>query len=46
MKDWKVRHLGFIVRDIEAATAYYIATGLATLGPGLSVASNAFPETD
>jgi methylmalonyl-CoA/ethylmalonyl-CoA epimerase len=37
MKDWQVRHLGFIVRDIEATTAYYLATGLATLGPSMTM---------
>ncbi len=32
MKDWKVRHIGFIVKDIEAATKYYLDAGLATRG--------------
>jgi hypothetical protein len=40
MKGWQVRHLGFIVRDIEAATAYYLATGLATLGPSYGTLHN------
>ena len=37
MQNWKVRHLGFIVRDIEASTKYFLSTGLMTLGPSMTL---------
>ena len=32
-KNWEVRHLGFIVKDLKAATQYYESLGIATIGP-------------
>ena len=31
-KDWKIRHLGFIVSDMDRAIEYYESLGIATVG--------------
>ena len=32
-KDWEIRHLGFIVNDMDKAIEYYKSLGIATVGP-------------
>ena len=32
-KDWEIRHLGFIVSDMDKAIEYYKSLGIATVGP-------------
>jgi len=32
-KDWEIRHLGFIVEDMDTAVRYYESLGIATIGP-------------
>jgi len=34
-EDWKIRHLGFIVGDIDKAVGYFKSLGIATMGPEL-----------
>ncbi len=34
-KDWEIRHLGFIVSDMDRAIEYYKSLGIATIGPEL-----------
>jgi len=37
-KDWEIRHLGFIVSDMDRAIEYYKSLGIATVGPELPLA--------
>ena len=39
-KDWEIRHLGFIVSDMDRAIEYYKSLGIATVGPELPIAQS------
>ena len=39
-KDWEIRHLGFIVSDMDRAIEYYKSLGIATVGPELPSAQS------
>ena len=39
-KDWEIRHLGFIVSDMDKAIEYYKSLGIATVGPELPIAQS------
>jgi methylmalonyl-CoA/ethylmalonyl-CoA epimerase len=36
-KDWEIRHLGFIVSDMDKAIEHYKSLGIATVGPELPI---------
>jgi len=37
MKDWQLRHVGIIVKDIAAAARYYESVGFLPLGPEIQL---------
>jgi 4-hydroxyphenylpyruvate dioxygenase-like putative hemolysin len=39
-KDWEIRHLGFIVNDMDKAIEHYKSLGIATIGPELPIAQS------
>jgi methylmalonyl-CoA/ethylmalonyl-CoA epimerase len=39
-EDWKIRHLGFIVSDMDRAIGHYKSPGIATVGPELPIAQS------
>ena len=38
-KDWELRHLGFVVHDLDRAINYYQSLGIGTVGPERIVTS-------
>jgi len=39
-KNWRLRHLGFIVKDMDQTIDYYRSLGIATIGPELPIMQN------
>lgn len=33
VRDWKLNHLGFVVKDMDRVTSYYGKVGIGTVGP-------------